>query len=70
MKTINKLVIDKALSATKELSTELRNAVFIPIFGSDISCLKDQAFMDCHNMVIKEIPEHISVLEDGIFMNC
>ena len=70
MKTITKELVDKALFNEPELRADGRNAKFIPIFGSDISCLKDQAFMDCHNMVIKEIPEHISVLEDGIFMNC
>ena len=70
MKIIDKVIVDHALAANKELSTELREAAFIPIFGSDISCLKDKAFMDCHNMVIKKIPEHISALEDSVFMNC
>lgn len=70
MKTIDKIIVDRALAANKELSTELRNAAFIPVFGNDVSCLKDQAFIDCKNIILKSLPEQISAVDSGAFQNC
>lgn len=69
--TITKDIVDKAISSDSELSTLRRSdAVFIPVYGNDVTEIGDEAFVSCNGITTFKFPSELQNVGYRAFAEC